>query len=63
MELTLHRRKQLSHPKLGIRWPRLRPDRIEEIARANRIQKELERRKHLSLRRNLTNSVLNSYIV
>jgi len=63
MELALHRRKQVSHPKLGIRWPRLRPDLLKEIVRANRIQKELERRKYFTLRRNLTNSALNSYIL
>jgi hypothetical protein len=62
MELTLRRRKQFSHPKFRIHWPRLRPD-LDRIVRANQIRQELERRRHLELRRNLTNTVSNSFIL
>jgi hypothetical protein len=62
MELALQRRKQFSHSRPRIRWPKLKLNLIE-LARANRIEQELERSKHRSLRRNLTNSVLNQHIL
>jgi hypothetical protein len=62
MELALHRRKQFSHPKLRIRWLQLCLDLIQGSARANRIHQELERRKYISLRRNMTDSAQNLYI-
>jgi len=62
MDLTLHRRKLFSHPKLRIRWPRLHLD-LERIARANQVQKDLERSRDLAWRRIMTNPVINSYIL
>jgi hypothetical protein len=62
MDLALHRRKLFSHPKLRIRWPRLHLD-LERIARANQVQKDLERRKHLAWRRMVTDPVVSLYIL
>ena len=60
MDLALHRRKLFSHPKIRIRWPRLHLD-LERIARANQVQKDLERSEYLTRRMYLTNPVINSY--
>jgi hypothetical protein len=60
MDLTLHRRKLFSHPKLRIRWPRPHLD-LERIARANQVQKDLERRRNLAWRKMMTNPRIDSY--
>ena len=63
MELTLHRRKQFSHPRLTVRWLQFGLYLIQDSVRANRIHQELEKRKYLSLRRNMTDSAQNLYIL